>query len=103
VTWESEIVVDEPGQLLAWKSVEDADILNEGRVEFRTAPGGRGTEVRAFIAFDPPMGAVGRAIAALQERDPHIQARRDLRRFKQLIETGEIATAQGETVPPPKA
>ena len=64
---------------------------NSGRVEFRDA-GQRGTVVTATITYDPPFGVVGKIIAKMFQREPAIQARRDLRRFKQLMETGEIAT-----------
>ena len=62
-------------------------------IDFRDA-GARGTVVTATIAYDPPGGAIGKLIAKLFQREPAIQARRDLRRFKQLMETGEIATAR---------
>jgi len=68
-----------------------ADIANSGRIEFRDA-GERGTIVRVTIAYDPPGGVIGKVIAKMFQREPAIQARRDLRRFKQLMETGEIAT-----------
>ena len=64
---------------------------NSGRVTFRDA-GTRGTVMTATIAYDPPGGAIGKIIAKMFQREPAIQARRDLRRFKQLMETGEIAT-----------
>ena len=92
VSWESVITADEPGKSLTWQSAEGADIANSGRVEF-IAAGARGTVVRAIIAYDPPGGTVGQMVAKLFQREPRIQTRRDLRRFKQLMETGEIATA----------
>jgi hypothetical protein len=61
---------------------------------FSRAPGGRGRLVTAIIAYDPPAGSVGKLIAKLFQREPKIQARRDLRRFKQFMETGEIATSR---------
>jgi len=92
VEWIAAVTEDVPGQTIGWASEEGADVPNSGRVEFRDAPGGRGTWVTATILYDPPGGAVGRIIAKLFQREPAIQARRDLRRFKQLMETGEIAT-----------
>jgi uncharacterized membrane protein len=97
VEWDAEIVDDIPDQLIAWRSVGDADIVHSGSIEFRDAQGGRGTEVRATIVYDPPGGAVGKVIAKLFQKEPKIQARRDLRRFKQLMETGEISTSQMNT------
>jgi uncharacterized membrane protein len=64
---------------------------HKGKVEFLDA-GARGTVVRAVIAYQPPAGTVGKVIAKIFQREPRIQSRRDLRRFKQLMETGEIAT-----------
>lgn len=92
VEWDATITQDEPGRSLTWQSDEGADVPNSGKVEFRDA-GARGTVVTATIAYEPPGGAVGKIIAKLFQREPAIQARRDLRRFKQLMETGEIATA----------
>lgn len=92
VEWDAEITEERDGELIAWASTEGADVPNSGRVEFRDA-GERGTIVTATIAYDPPAGAIGKVIAKLFQREPAIQARRDLRRFKQLMETGEIATA----------
>lgn len=94
LSFETTITEDRPGELIAWRSDEDAPVRNSGRVVFRDAPDGRGTEVEATIAYDPPAGAVGRLAAKLFQREPNIQARRELKRFKQLMETGEIATAQ---------
>lgn len=84
-----------PGDLIAWKSEPDSQIRTEGRVElFEIAPK-RGTAVRLTMIYDPPAGLPGRAIAKILQREPNVQARRDLRRFKQLIETGEVATNAG--------
>jgi uncharacterized membrane protein len=92
VSWEAVITHDEPGRSLTWQSAPGADITNNGKVEFRDA-GLRGTVVRAVIAYDPPAGAIGKLVAKLFQREPRIQTRRDLHRLKQLMETGEIATA----------
>ncbi len=93
VEWESVITEDEPDRLIAWQSVEGADVSSSGRVEFLDAAPGRGTIVRATIAYDPPAGIIGEWIAKLFQREPGVQARRDLRRLKQLIETGEITSS----------
>jgi uncharacterized membrane protein len=94
VEWDSVIVEDIPDELISWQSAADADITHSGRIDFSDAPGGRGTVVTATIAYDPPAGAVGKLVAKLFQREPKIQARRDLRRFKQFMETGEIATSR---------
>lgn len=90
---ETVIAREEAGRLIAWRSVEGSDIDTEGRVTFDDAPGDRGTRVSVRIAYKPPAGELGRVVAKLFGREPHIQARQDLRRFKMLMETGEIATA----------
>ena len=91
VEWDARITEEATDSFFAWTSEPGADVPNSGRVEFRDA-GDRGTVVIATIAYDPPAGVVGKLIAKMFQREPAIQARRDLRRFKQLMETGEIAT-----------
>ena len=92
VEWDATVTDEEEGRYIAWASDKGADVPNSGRVDFSDASGGRGTVVTATILYDPPGGVVGKVIAKLFQREPAIQARRDLRRFKQLMETGEIAT-----------
>jgi uncharacterized membrane protein len=89
---ETEIVNERPDELIAWRSVEGSEINTEGRVAFRDA-GARGTVVEAVIAYKPPAGALGKWIAKLYQREPNIQGRQELKRFKMLMETGEIAIA----------
>lgn len=96
----SEITEDRPGEYIAWKSSEGSEIDHEGWVEFRDNAFGRGTEVRLFISYDPPMGTIGKVVAKVMQREPRIQARRDLRRFKQLMETGEIPTSKAGPAAP---
>ena len=99
VEFDSRITEEEPARLIAWTSEEGARVPNSGRIEFEDAPPGRGTIVRVTIAYDPPAGAVGRAVATLFQREPKMQARRDLKRFKQLMETGEITTSKRRPEP----
>jgi uncharacterized membrane protein len=94
VAWDSVVTEEEEGRLIAWESAEGAQVKNRGEVWFLDAPGGRGTMVRATIIYEPPAGDVGKLIAKLFGKEPKVQARRDLRRFKQLMETGEISTAE---------
>ena len=93
VEWDANVTAESDGEYIAWTSASGADVPNSGRVDFRDATGGRGTAVTATIIYDPPGGVVGKIVAKMFQREPAIQARRDLRRFKQLMETGEIATA----------
>jgi len=100
VEWDSVIVEDIPGQVIEWRSVDKSSIKNSGRIEFRDSGNGRGTWVSAVIAYDPPGGKLGKAIATLFGREPKLQARRDLRRFKQLMETGEVANSEPPAAAP---
>jgi uncharacterized membrane protein len=94
VEFETAMTEDRRGELIAWESVENSPIRTSGRIEFRDAPAGRGTHVTATIAYDPPAGRAGQLAAKLFQREPQVQVRRELRRFKQLMETGEIATTE---------
>ncbi len=90
----TEITQAREDELIAWASVEGSEVETRGHVRFEDAPGGRGTRVEAEIAYVPLAGALGRAVAKLFQREPSIQARRELKRFKMLMEAGEIATAE---------
>ena len=92
VEWDAIVTDDRPDELIAWKSAEGADVRNTGAVEFLPAPGDRGTEVRATIAYEPPAGQAGRILAKLWGEEPGKQAHDDLRRLKQFLETGEVPT-----------
>jgi uncharacterized membrane protein len=100
VEFETRITEDRPNELIAWESDPDAEVRNSGRVTFRDAPGGRGTQIEAVIAYDPPGGGVGRMAAKLFQREPNIQVRRELKRFKQLMEAGEVAVAEAGPAAP---
>jgi uncharacterized membrane protein len=95
--WDAEIVRDEPGRIISWRTVGDADVPHSGVVTFRPATGGRGTVVDVEIAYDPPGGSAGAALARLFGTRPKEDVREDLRRFKQLVETGEIPTIRGQS------
>ena len=94
VEWEAEIHNEVPGELIAWRSLHDADVRNAGSVHFRAAPGDRGTEVRVVLEYAPPAGKLGAAVAKLFGEEPDAQVREDLRRFKQLMEAGELAVSE---------
>jgi uncharacterized membrane protein len=96
----TEITQDVPGERIAWRSTEDSEVDHEGWIEFRDNAFGRGTEVRIFISYDPPAGGLGKVVAKVLQREPRIQARRELRRFKQLMETGEISTSRAPDAAP---
>jgi uncharacterized membrane protein len=90
IEWDAEIAIDRPNDTIAWRSREGADVMNQGSVRFLPAPGDRGTEVRVELRYDAPAGALGRAVAKLFGREPGQQIEGDLRRFKQVMETGEV-------------
>jgi len=96
VEWDAEIVDDRPNELIAWRSVEGADVENEGSVHFEAAPGNRGTVLYVQLRYKPPGGMAGAMIAKLFGEEPQQQLKDDLRRFKQVLETGEIPRTDGQ-------
>ena len=92
VTLVNRVTKTEPGTAIYWQSEEESDISNSGMVRFTDAPAGRGTYVSLVLAYDPPGGTVGKLSAKILQREPEVQARRDLYRFKQLMETGEVTS-----------
>lgn len=101
IEWDAELVTDEPGQFIAWRSVERSDVSNAGSVHFETAPGGRGTEVRVALTYTPPAGRFGAAMATIFGKSADRQVREGLRRFKQRMETHEIALSGAAENPEP--
>lgn len=95
VEWDADVVDDIPNELIAWRSTGDADVPNSGSVRFRPAPGNRGTEVIVEVDYQPPGGAIGDTIARLFGEEPQQQIKDDLRRFKQVVETGEVVRSDG--------
>jgi uncharacterized membrane protein len=95
--WDAEIVAERPGELISWRSLEGSDLMLDGFVEFQAAPGNRGTVLFATIIYTPPAGSLGRTAAKMLGKDPSFLMRQDLRRFKALVETGEIPTVEGQT------
>jgi uncharacterized membrane protein len=75
--------------------VQGSKVDNAGTVRFVQAPAGQGTEVHVDMRYSPPAGAVGATIAKIFGEEPAIQLKDDLRRFKQIVETGEIARSDG--------
>ncbi|MCU0551658.1 MAG: SRPBCC family protein [Leptolyngbya sp. Prado105] len=96
VEWDADIIKDEPNRLIAWASAENAEVANSGFVRFSPAPGERGTEVKVVMEYEIPGGKVTAAIAKLFGEEPEQQIGDELRRFKQLMEAGEIATTEGQ-------
>jgi len=96
VTWDAEIVDERPNELIAWRSLEDADVRNAGTVEFERGSAGRGTTIRVSLTYAPPGGKFAAVIAKLFGEEPGLQVRDDLRRLKQLMEAGELPTVDGQ-------
>ncbi len=96
VEWEAEIVSERPNEAISWRSLPDSEIEVEGLVEFRRAPGNRGTIISVWTRFRPPAGAAGRMVAKMLGKDPSFLMEQDMRRFKALVETGEIPTTEGQ-------
>jgi uncharacterized membrane protein len=93
IEWDADIVAERENAMLSWRSLPGADVENAGTVRFRELPNGRGTEVRVRLEYAPPGGVVGVAVANLFKTLTEQQLKEDLRRFKQIIETGETPTA----------
>lgn len=98
VEWDAEVYNEKEGELIAWRSLDGADVDNAGSVRFDQAAGGRGTLVRVTLRYDPPGGALGAAVARLFGENPEQQIEEDLGRLKQVMETGATATtSEGQT------
>lgn len=89
VEWDAETIDERPDELIAWRSLPGADVTNSGNVRFADAPSG-GTEVLVQLSYDPPGGKLAATIAKLFGEEPSLQLSGDLRRFKQVMELGEV-------------
>ena len=94
VEWDAELINEDPGRMIAWRSLEGSAVSTAGSVHFTPLSAGRGTEVMVTLKYDPPAGKLGAWLAWLFGQEPGQQVREDLRRFKQLVEAGEIARAE---------
>ncbi len=95
VEWDAEIINDEPDELIAWRTLEGSDVISAGSVHFKPTSKGE-TVVRVRMQYQPPAGKIGAAIAWMFGTEPSQSIREDLRRFKSLMEAGEIPTTTGE-------
>jgi uncharacterized membrane protein len=95
VEWDAEIIEERENELIAWRSLEGSQVDNAGSVRFDRAPGGGGTEVRVNLAYKPPAGPLGALIAKMLGEEPGQQVSQDLRRFKQVMETGDSGASDG--------
>lgn len=93
--WNAEIINDVANQLIGWRSLEGSDVVSAGSVNFDETGPGRSTRIRVRLQYSPPGGKIGDAVARLLGRDAATEIREDLRRFKQIVETGEETTNGG--------
>jgi uncharacterized membrane protein len=94
VAWDARIINEIDDRVIAWQSLEGSTIATAGSVNFDETA--HGTRVRVHFQYSPPAGKLGAAVAYIFGEEPRLQVRDDLRRFKQLIETGEIPTTEGQ-------
>lgn len=93
IEWDAEIVDDRPGEFIVWRSIEGSPVQHEGTVRFRRAPADQGTEIAVHLRHRVPAGSLGHAVATLLGESPAQQVSDDLRRFKQLVETGAVVVS----------
>jgi uncharacterized membrane protein len=93
VEWDATIIADVPNEVITWRSLEGSDVDNAGAVRFERATGGRGTIIKVNIQYNPIGGVLGAAVAKLFGEEPEQQLNDDLRRFKQVLEVGEVVVS----------
>jgi len=103
VEWDAQITDERPNEFIAWRSLEGAEVVNSGQVRFEPAPANRGTVVKVQLQYEPPAGRMGAMVAKLLGEAPEKQIAVDLLRFKQLLETGEIARTEGQPAGRPRS
>lgn len=103
VQWTAEIVDERANEWIIWRSLPGSDFFHSGSVEFRTDPTQRGTIVTAVMDYRPPAGVLGKTVASMLGKDPQFTIREDLRRFKALVESGEVPTIEGQSHGPRSA
>lgn len=96
VDWNAEIINEVPNKVIGWRSLEGSQVVSAGSVNFDSDAPGRGTRVTVHLQYSPPGGKVGAAVAKLFGRDAATEIREDLRRFKQIVEAGEVPTTAGQ-------
>jgi len=96
VEWDAEVINDLQNEMIAWRSIGDSAVPNSGFVRFADAPDGGGTELKVMLEYNPPAGVIGATFAKLFGEEPEQQVEDDLRRFKQMMEAGEIPMTEGQ-------
>jgi uncharacterized membrane protein len=95
--WDAEITEDRSNEMIAWRSLPRSSVQTSGSVHFAPATGNRGTQVTVMMAYQPPAGMVGEIFARMQKSITVQQIHEDMRRFKQILEAGEIPTTEGQS------
>lgn len=103
IEWDAEITEDRPNELMVWRSIEGSALDHAGSVRFEPATGNRGTIVTVDMHYRPPLGTVGSAVAAWLGGDANQTVKMDLRRFKQVMEAGEVITTEGQPAGRPES
>lgn len=96
IQWRAEVTEEKPGEYIQWRSLDRSDIYNAGEVRFRQLSHGRGTELQVRIEYRPPAARAGVAVAGILNPVFSLLVKEDIRRFKNLMETGEIPTVKGQ-------
>ncbi|HWG45598.1 MAG TPA: SRPBCC family protein [Gemmataceae bacterium] len=94
--WDAEVINEKENELIAWRSVDGSEVDTAGSVHFRVLPNGRGTEMRVVLKYDGHAAQLAAPLARLLGASPRQQIHDDLRRFKQVMESGELATIEGQ-------
>jgi uncharacterized membrane protein len=97
VAWDAVVHNERENELLAWRTLPGADVDHAGSVLFHDAPGGRGTEIKVELQYNPPAGAAGAVVSKLWGEEPTMQIEDDLRRLKQILEVGEVLTTEAQS------
>lgn len=95
--WDAEIYNEIEDELIAWRTINGADVANAGSIRFEKAPDARGTYVKVTVNYNPTAGKLGQLLAKLTGKEPEQLIEQNLRRLKQHLETGEIATIEGQS------
>ena len=90
VEWDAVITQDIPNESIAWKSLEGSEVDNWGSVHFEPTLDGAGTIIRVDLAYRPPGGRLAAKVAKLFGKAPEQEVQGDLRRFKEVLETGHL-------------
>jgi uncharacterized membrane protein len=96
IEWDAEFIEDRPNELIAWRSLPEAEMDTAGSLRITELPHDRGTAARLVMKYDPPGGTLAASIASWLGTDVEEELIEGLRRMKQILETGEVATVTGQ-------